>query len=293
MRYKWSTSCLDTLTQKPPHGAKYLDLTESLCINVLVSWSGSSPGCRAAGRWWKWSVWAWSPTWRLCGCSRSTWTGTVLVWLTLCCCVSTRRSTPPVSATNLTLLHCWTASACWGLTSTAPAEEDSSPSMGRGSWFATQSSTWPVSRRCGVIFFLSQLNVTEHVLMSDLVSQSVRWYVCELEKTIISVCSGFGIEAATSPHTGVWVGDNKICAIGTTTQLLFFCSFPKLLVQVCLFVQCFTSHSSPHSWLTSAVRFVRFHDLLLNCSLRLCSHVSKTGRGNAPVRTPDSGVFPH
>ncbi|XP_029373783.1 octanoyl-[acyl-carrier-protein]:protein N-octanoyltransferase LIPT2, mitochondrial [Echeneis naucrates] len=44
--------------------------------------------------------------------------------------------------------------------------------------------------------------------------KSVRWYVCELEKTIISVCRRFGIEASTSPHTGVWVGDNKICAIG-------------------------------------------------------------------------------
>ncbi|XP_042270122.1 putative lipoyltransferase 2, mitochondrial [Thunnus maccoyii] len=44
--------------------------------------------------------------------------------------------------------------------------------------------------------------------------KSVRWYVGELEKTIISVCGRFGIEASTSPHTGVWVGDNKICAIG-------------------------------------------------------------------------------
>ncbi|XP_075994353.1 octanoyl-[acyl-carrier-protein]:protein N-octanoyltransferase LIPT2, mitochondrial [Genypterus blacodes] len=44
--------------------------------------------------------------------------------------------------------------------------------------------------------------------------KSVRWYVCQLEKTIMSVCSRFGIKAATSPHTGVWVGDNKICAIG-------------------------------------------------------------------------------
>ncbi|CAK6980722.1 putative lipoyltransferase 2%2C mitochondrial [Scomber scombrus] len=44
--------------------------------------------------------------------------------------------------------------------------------------------------------------------------KSVRWYVSELERTIISVCSRFGIEASTSPHTGVWVGDNKICAVG-------------------------------------------------------------------------------
>ncbi|XP_053176366.1 putative lipoyltransferase 2, mitochondrial [Scomber japonicus] len=44
--------------------------------------------------------------------------------------------------------------------------------------------------------------------------KSVRWYVSELERTIISLCSSFGIEASTSPHTGVWVGDNKICAVG-------------------------------------------------------------------------------
>lgn len=44
--------------------------------------------------------------------------------------------------------------------------------------------------------------------------KSVRWYVCELEKTVIGLCSKFGIKAATSPDTGVWVGDNKICAIG-------------------------------------------------------------------------------
>lgn len=50
--------------------------------------------------------------------------------------------------------------------------------------------------------------------MCDLLPQSVRWYVCELERTIISACGRFGIEASTSPHTGVWVRDNKICAIG-------------------------------------------------------------------------------
>lgn len=57
-------------------------------------------------------------------------------------------------------------------------------------------------------------DVSGHVLNFVLLSQSVRWYVCELEKTIISVCSRLGVEASTSPHTGVWVGDKKICAIG-------------------------------------------------------------------------------
>lgn len=45
-------------------------------------------------------------------------------------------------------------------------------------------------------------------------TKSVRWYVSQLEKTIVSVCSRFGVEASTSPHTGVWVRDRKICAVG-------------------------------------------------------------------------------
>ncbi|RVE65309.1 hypothetical protein OJAV_G00134780 [Oryzias javanicus] len=44
--------------------------------------------------------------------------------------------------------------------------------------------------------------------------KSVRWYVSQLEQTVISACSSLGVVATTSPHTGVWVGDNKICAIG-------------------------------------------------------------------------------
>jgi lipoyl(octanoyl) transferase len=43
---------------------------------------------------------------------------------------------------------------------------------------------------------------------------SVRWYVSQIEQTVIDVCSNLGIRAETSPHTGVWVGDRKICAIG-------------------------------------------------------------------------------
>lgn len=43
---------------------------------------------------------------------------------------------------------------------------------------------------------------------------SVRWYVNQLEETIIKTCNRFGIVANTSPDTGVWVNDKKICAIG-------------------------------------------------------------------------------
>ncbi|XP_053736685.1 putative lipoyltransferase 2, mitochondrial [Synchiropus splendidus] len=52
------------------------------------------------------------------------------------------------------------------------------------------------------------------VLHLGFFKKSVRWYVGELEKTVISMCRRLAISASTSPHTGVWVGENKICAIG-------------------------------------------------------------------------------
>ncbi|XP_061682902.1 putative lipoyltransferase 2, mitochondrial isoform X2 [Syngnathoides biaculeatus] len=44
--------------------------------------------------------------------------------------------------------------------------------------------------------------------------KSIRWYVSQLERTVVAACRSFRVEASTSPYTGVWVGDNKICAIG-------------------------------------------------------------------------------
>lgn len=43
---------------------------------------------------------------------------------------------------------------------------------------------------------------------------SIRWYVQQVERMVIRVCAELGIKAGTSPDTGVWVGDRKICAIG-------------------------------------------------------------------------------
>lgn len=43
---------------------------------------------------------------------------------------------------------------------------------------------------------------------------SVRWYVCHLEKTIISLCAELGLSAKTTPDTGVWIKNRKICAMG-------------------------------------------------------------------------------
>lgn len=71
------------------------------------------------------------------------------------------------------------------------------------------------TRRGGLITFHGpgQL-VCYPILNLGCFKKSVRWYVCELERTVINLCSRFGIKASTSPDTGVWVGDNKICAIG-------------------------------------------------------------------------------
>ncbi|KAL8598803.1 hypothetical protein ACOMHN_015382 [Nucella lapillus] len=43
---------------------------------------------------------------------------------------------------------------------------------------------------------------------------SIRKYVASLELTLIDTCRRFGIQARTTEHTGVWVGDKKIAAIG-------------------------------------------------------------------------------
>lgn len=45
-------------------------------------------------------------------------------------------------------------------------------------------------------------------------NKSMKWYICKLEKTVIEVCKSFGVEAERSSDTGVWVKNNKICAIG-------------------------------------------------------------------------------
>ena len=72
----------------------------------------------------------------------------------------------------------------------------------------------------------------------------IKWYVCQIEKMIIRLCAEFGIEGKTSPDTGVWVNDNKICAIGI--------------------------HGS---------RYITTHGLALNCNtdLRWFSHIHPCG----------------
>jgi len=49
----------------------------------------------------------------------------------------------------------------------------------------------------------------------------MKWYVETLEQVVIKVCSELGLKGERSPHTGVWIGNNKICALGVhSTQLI-------------------------------------------------------------------------
>ncbi|KAK3095972.1 hypothetical protein FSP39_021514 [Pinctada imbricata] len=43
---------------------------------------------------------------------------------------------------------------------------------------------------------------------------SMKWYICALQKTMIRTCKHYGLNAQTTENTGVWIGDNKIGAIG-------------------------------------------------------------------------------
>lgn len=46
-------------------------------------------------------------------------------------------------------------------------------------------------------------------------TSGIKWYVCALEQTIMRTLESLGVVGAhRSPHTGVWVGENKLCAIG-------------------------------------------------------------------------------
>merc|ERR1712126_489459 len=42
----------------------------------------------------------------------------------------------------------------------------------------------------------------------------MKWYINTLEQLIIHLCQDYEVQANRSPHTGVWVGNNKICAMG-------------------------------------------------------------------------------
>uniref|UniRef100_A0A6F9DKF7 Octanoyl-[acyl-carrier-protein]:protein N-octanoyltransferase LIPT2, mitochondrial n=1 Tax=Phallusia mammillata TaxID=59560 RepID=A0A6F9DKF7_9ASCI len=49
-------------------------------------------------------------------------------------------------------------------------------------------------------------------------NMGVRNYVNSLEEVVISLCKRYDLNGSRSPHTGVWIGNNKICAMGISCQ---------------------------------------------------------------------------
>ena len=51
------------------------------------------------------------------------------------------------------------------------------------------------------------------------IGRRVRDYLRRLEGAVVDLCAGFGVRAAGSPgYAGVWVGDEKVCAIGVAIK---------------------------------------------------------------------------
>jgi len=71
------------------------------------------------------------------------------------------------------------------------------------------------TNRGGLITFHGPGQLVAYPIIDlNMYTKSVKWYVCKLEETVIQMCKAFKIESCRSADTGVWVGDNKICAIG-------------------------------------------------------------------------------
>lgn len=66
------------------------------------------------------------------------------------------------------------------------------------------------------------LNLTQFIPQASRRKSALgmRWYVKTLEEVVIQVCSEYNLQGSRSPHTGVWVGDNKICAMGVHSSQL-------------------------------------------------------------------------
>nr|XP_045594696.1 putative lipoyltransferase 2, mitochondrial isoform X1 [Procambarus clarkii]XP_045594697.1 putative lipoyltransferase 2, mitochondrial isoform X1 [Procambarus clarkii] len=72
------------------------------------------------------------------------------------------------------------------------------------------------TNRGGLITFHGPGQLTVYpILHLKSFNSGIKWYVCALERTVIRTLQLLGITGAhTTPHTGVWVGENKLCAIG-------------------------------------------------------------------------------
>lgn len=71
-------------------------------------------------------------------------------------------------------------------------------------------------KRGGQITFHGPGQVVGYPIVDlKLLHKGARWFVQTIETVLIRTCRDFGLEAHGScEHTGVWIGDRKIAAIG-------------------------------------------------------------------------------
>ncbi|XP_076811818.1 octanoyl-[acyl-carrier-protein]:protein N-octanoyltransferase LIPT2, mitochondrial-like [Clavelina lepadiformis] len=75
------------------------------------------------------------------------------------------------------------------------------------------------TKRGGLITFHGPGQLVAYPIFNlKIVDFGVRKYVETLEEVIINLSGRYGIQAERSPHTGVWVGNNKLCAMGINCQ---------------------------------------------------------------------------
>jgi lipoyl(octanoyl) transferase len=70
-------------------------------------------------------------------------------------------------------------------------------------------------KRGGLVTFHGPGQIVCYPILSlKLLKVGVRAYVHSLEKAVVAVCARFGVEAQTTENVGVWINEDKICAIG-------------------------------------------------------------------------------
>ncbi|CAJ0908145.1 13477_t:CDS:2 [Entrophospora sp. SA101] len=82
----------------------------------------------------------------------------------------------------------------------------------------TYTPTQPTLRGGKITFHGPGQLVCYPILNLNNFKLSVRSYVASIEKLIIDTCSEYKIKARTTKDTGVWVENEKICAIGIQVQ---------------------------------------------------------------------------
>ena len=101
----------------------------------------------------------------------------------------------------------------------------------------------------------------------------MRDYICKLQRTIGSVCEEYGLKPSKSSDVGVFIGNNKIAAIGEsrtiTTLQPVFCT---------IFACCYFKG-------VHGRRFVTTHGIALNCDVNLSwfSHIVPCGLADRGV----------